>query len=105
MEISVEELNELLEKEFERGKQSVKDNNPFKLVSFSNEINYIPESCKSCPNHPSNGGSGICHCILGNEIRYEGHGDTGTYSVSSRTIEATNNVKSTTDFIKHFFLE
>ena len=21
--------------------------------------------CEFCPNHPSNGGSGICHCILG----------------------------------------
>ena len=27
--------------------------------------NYIPEACKSCSNHPSNGGSGICNCILG----------------------------------------
>ena len=26
---------------------------------------YIPENCKNCSNHPSNGGSGICHCILG----------------------------------------
>ena len=26
---------------------------------------HIPNSCKSCPNHPSNGGSGICNCILG----------------------------------------
>lgn len=25
----------------------------------------IPEACKSCSNHPSNGGSGICNCILG----------------------------------------
>ena len=30
-----------------------------------NESSYIPEPCKACPNHPSNGGSGICHCILG----------------------------------------
>ena len=27
--------------------------------------NYIPEACRSCANHPSNGGTGICHCILG----------------------------------------
>ena len=27
--------------------------------------NYIPEACRSCMNHPSNGGSGICHCTLG----------------------------------------
>ena len=26
---------------------------------------WIPDSCKSCPNHPLNGGNGICHCILG----------------------------------------
>ena len=26
----------------------------------------IPSSCVNCPNHPSNGGSGICHCTLGN---------------------------------------
>ena len=27
----------------------------------------IPNACVSCPNHPSNGGSGICHCILGSQ--------------------------------------
>ena len=26
---------------------------------------YIPEACRSCRNHPSNGGTGICHCTLG----------------------------------------
>lgn len=25
----------------------------------------IPESCRTCSNHPSNGGSGICHCVMG----------------------------------------
>ena len=25
----------------------------------------IPVNCKNCSQHPSNGGSGICHCILG----------------------------------------
>lgn len=25
----------------------------------------IPEACRSCSNHPSNGGSGICNCTLG----------------------------------------
>lgn len=24
-----------------------------------------PPACRSCSNHPKNGGSGICHCILG----------------------------------------
>ena len=27
----------------------------------------IPAACRSCPNHPSNGGSGICHCIIGTQ--------------------------------------
>ena len=26
---------------------------------------YMPEACMNCPNHPLNGGDGICHCILG----------------------------------------
>lgn len=25
----------------------------------------VPSYCQGCSNHPSNGGSGICHCILG----------------------------------------
>lgn len=29
------------------------------------DITAIPESCRNCPNHPSNGGSEICNCILG----------------------------------------
>ena len=32
---------------------------------------YVPEACKNCPKHPTNGGDGICHCILGGlEIKY-----------------------------------
>jgi len=30
-----------------------------------NMIGYVPPACKNCSNHPSNGGTGICHCILG----------------------------------------
>lgn len=26
---------------------------------------FIPDACRGCPNHPSNGGSGICLCTLG----------------------------------------
>lgn len=28
----------------------------------------IPMPCRTCAAHPSNGGSGICHCILGGTI-------------------------------------
>lgn len=27
-----------------------------------NKYSSIPPSCRSCSNHPSNGGSGICNC-------------------------------------------
>lgn len=30
-----------------------------------NKVEYINDSCRCCPNHPNNGGSGVCHCILG----------------------------------------
>lgn len=32
------------------------------------DLNKVPESCRGCPQHPSNGGSGICFCILGQPI-------------------------------------
>lgn len=73
MEISVSELNELLQKEFDRGRQCPipQINTPFQQVkdwyTISDLKDNIPEACKNCPNHPSNGGSGICHCTLGTQ--------------------------------------
>ena len=31
-------------------------------------INQIGQSCKYCSNNPQNGGSGICHCMLGSWV-------------------------------------
>lgn len=67
MEISVEELNELLQKEFERGRNSIITGS-YNIVDITNPINqqfYIPDACKTCSKHPSNGGDGICNCTLG----------------------------------------
>ena len=33
--------------------------------SKSSFNSYIPEVCRSCSNHPSNGGSGFCNRVLG----------------------------------------
>ena len=37
-------------------------------------INYLAEqtakACEYCQNNPKNGGSGICHCILGQAVIY-----------------------------------
>jgi len=35
-----------------------------------NDYGNIPLVCKRCRNHPSNGGSGVCHCILGNQTTW-----------------------------------
>lgn len=39
----------------------------FKTIQYNGDTaNYfMPDACKNCSNHPNNGGSGICHCILG----------------------------------------
>ena len=42
-------------------------------VPFNFYIPYetIPSSpCQTCSNHPSNGGSGVCHCTLGTQVIY-----------------------------------
>ena len=31
---------------------------------------YMSDACRNCPNHPSHGGSGICHCILGTQTQF-----------------------------------
>lgn len=38
----------------------------FKKVDIQTETD-IPEACRNCSNHPSNGGSGICLCTLGTQ--------------------------------------
>lgn len=42
----------------------------YSYVAMEQALMEIPNACKSCSNHPSNGGSGICHCILGNQVIY-----------------------------------
>lgn len=36
------------------------------IQTFTN----IPPACQNYPNHPSNGGSGICFCTLGQQTFY-----------------------------------
>lgn len=37
----------------------------YPYIAMEQALMEIPNACKSCSNHPSNGGSGICHCTLG----------------------------------------
>ena len=39
-------------------------------IPLNYKIVIINENCLHCANHPFNGGSGICHCILGSPIIY-----------------------------------
>lgn len=44
---------------------------PINLLDTLNNNYFIPIQCRGCSNHPSNGGSGICNCIIGSmDIRY-----------------------------------
>ena len=40
----------------------------YSYVAMEQALMEIPNACESCSNHPSNGGSGICHCILGTPV-------------------------------------
>lgn len=34
------------------------------------DVKNIPPACAKCSNHPSNGGSGFCNCVLGTPSMY-----------------------------------
>ena len=39
--------------------------NPTITLTSTEAKQDVPDNCKSCSNHPSNGGSGNCNCMLG----------------------------------------
>ena len=41
--------------------------NPFGIYvpEETNQQYTVPEACKNCSSHPSNGGDGVCWCTLG----------------------------------------
>ena len=45
------------------------DYSPFIYVNESRAKSWsnIPPGCVHCSNHPSNGGSGICYCVIGTQ--------------------------------------
>lgn len=62
----------------------------------------IPEACRYCSNHPSNGGSGICHCILGlsqvacgTTVGTSGNITVATSNGSMDTVSSNTNVPYT----------
>ena len=38
---------------------------PWKPSFEVSDVTNVPDPCKNCPNHPVNGGNGMCNCTLG----------------------------------------
>ena len=63
---SLEEISESIHKTSEDIERINKEID--RLTLNNNQL--VPRPCRSCPNHPTNGGSGMCHCILGSQTIY-----------------------------------
>ena len=41
----------------------------FVKLDYGNSYPY-PLPCENCSNNPKNGGGGVCHCVLGQQVIY-----------------------------------
>ena len=59
--------------------------NDYKDPSSYLDLGSIPPACRKCCNHISNGGSGICNCILGDDsqIREDDYRSNTTVATST----------------------
>lgn len=59
--------------------------NDYKDPSSYLDLGSIPPACRKCSNHISNGGSGICNCILGDvsQERKDGYRNNVTTTTST----------------------
>lgn len=51
-------------------KTNLDEYNPWWPYQVTTTFTNIPPACRNCPSHPSNGGSGICFCTLGQQTFY-----------------------------------
>lgn len=58
-------------------------------------ISSIPDPCVHCPNHPSNGGSGNCNCILGQPKITSGYINTNIEAPEARLSTTTTSATLT----------
>lgn len=61
------EIGEYIKKKMEEATPSRIIVNPPLIDNITLCENDIPSGCRNCSNHPINGGSGICHCIIGTQ--------------------------------------
>lgn len=68
--VTVEELNELLWDNARKDALERYRSNKQVYIPGWWLTDDVPIDCRNCSNHPSNGGSGICCCILGQPVIY-----------------------------------
>ena len=56
----------------------------------------MSDPCKNCPNHPNNGGSGICNCILGCPTITCNTTDINGNNITTTTTNTSGEIKKTT---------
>ena len=59
--------------------------NDYKDPSSYPDLGSIPPACRKCSNHISNGGSGICNCILGDVSQIKEDDRRGNTTVITST--------------------
>lgn len=67
--------------DYQKWLKQVEQTQPYKLTTLED----IPACCVNCPNHPSNGGSGICNCAA----PYLNQVTAGSYSLKNNNINGT----------------
>lgn len=63
MELTWKEVEEIVRKAWSGELDNI-FKSPYPVITYSDHQMY-PEACKNCSNNLANGGSGICHCTLG----------------------------------------
>jgi len=87
----------------EKKRETITPHNPY---PYPADLNYsfgeIPDCCRGCSNHPSNGGSGICACTLPyiTNTRTVPNTKRGTVTTNTYTIPSDNNVITTDHIIE-----
>ena len=71
--------------------------NDYKDPSSYLDLGSIPPACRKCPNRISNGGSGICNCILGDASQIREDDRRGNTTVTTSTSFELSYQLTTTD--------
>ena len=71
--------------------------NDYKDPSSYLDLGSLPPACRKCSNHISNGGSGICNCILGDDSQTKENDRRGNTTVTTSASFELSYQLTTTD--------